>query len=193
MRLSHSRYEELKTAVVDFLEDYGVDSYPLDVALLASRMGISLIPYSELCDHKRHAASEYSEDAIRIVTGDYSVAIVFYNDEMPRERVRYSVCHEIAHIVLEHDDDIDGDEAIESEADFFAAYLLMPVPLVLICCSPDPVEISDFFGTSLTAAGHAMKRAYSRLNSKAPVQEYEIRLIESIIGALKGGGAYGRE
>jgi Zn-dependent peptidase ImmA (M78 family) len=189
MRLSNDTYEMIKKRVVDFLEDYGVNRYPLDLPELVRRMGIRLIAYSELSEERRRVALEYSEDAIRIVCTDYSEAIILYNDAMPHERVCYSIAHEVAHIILEHGDQ--EDEVNESEAEFFAAYLLMPVPLVCELCSPDPYEISEFFGTSISAATYAMKRTLSRLQSNVPVQEYESRLIDNILAAMRGGDEMG--
>lgn len=189
MRLSNDTYEMIKREIVDFLEDYGVDRYPLDVCELVRRMGIMLIAYSELDEERRSMALEYSRDAIRIVRTDYFEATIFYNDAMPRERVCYSIAHELAHIILEHEDQ--EDEKSESEAEFFAAYLLMPVPLVRELCSPDPYEISEFFGTSISAATFAMKRTLSRLQSNVPIQEYEARLVDNILAAMRGGDEIG--
>lgn len=188
MRLKDGTYEAIKERVVDLLDDYGVTRYPLDVFELVGRMGIRLVPYSLLDGERRSAAFEYSDDAFRIVSPDHSEAFIFYNDAMPLERARYSVAHELAHVVLEHGSR-DGDDEIESEADFFAAYLLMPVPLVYALCSPNPEEVSVFFGTSRQSATFAVERTRARLRCGIPPKEYELRLMNNILAAMRGGDA----
>ena len=188
MRLKDGTYEAIKKRVVDLLDEYGVTRYPLDVFALVRQMRIRLIPYSQLDGERRSAAFEYSDNAFRIVASDYSEAFIFYNDAMPLERARYSVAHELAHIVLEHGSR-DGDDETESEADFFAAYLLMPVPLVYALCSPDPEEVSVFFGTSRQSASFAVERTKARLRCGMPPKEYELRLMSNILAAMRGGDA----
>ena len=190
MRLSNSTYETIKCRVVDFLEDYGIDSYPLDIFSLVSGMGIMLVAYSSLPDLRRAAAMEYSEDAFRVISPDYSTAIIYYNDVLSIGRIRYNIAHELAHIVLGHGSR-DGDPEVESEADFFAAYLLMPVPLVCKLCSPDPSEVSEFFETSYESATYAVRRARARIGCGEAPKEYELRLIRNILGAMRGGDSIG--
>lgn len=185
MRLKDSTYETIKRRVVDFLEDYGVDSYPLDVLALAAKTGIALVAYSTLPPAKRSAALEYSEDAFRVISPDYSRVSIYYNDERPTVRTRYNVAHELAHIILEHGSR-DDEEEVESEADFFAAYLLMPVPLVLNLCGPDPSEVSEFFETSYESATFAVRRAKARVRCGEPPKEYELRLISNILDTMRG-------
>ncbi|MDA8346875.1 MAG: ImmA/IrrE family metallo-endopeptidase [Thermaerobacter sp.] len=60
-------------------------------------------------------------------TGNYAC---FINPEMPRKRVRWTMAHELGHIILGHIDGDEGDEErptwMEREANVFAEELLMP-------------------------------------------------------------------
>lgn len=54
MRLSDTRYEEIKQIVVRVFEDYAVCSTPISGFEIANRMGISVIPYSAFPAPKRN-------------------------------------------------------------------------------------------------------------------------------------------
>lgn len=47
MKLAYSRYEEIKKIITDILVDYGINTLPIDVFLLAKRMSIIALKYSE--------------------------------------------------------------------------------------------------------------------------------------------------
>ena len=68
-------------------------------------------------------------DAISVVTL-HCRKIIFLNDRMPNDRIKFSLAHELGHIVM-HIDDITNinsnkNRDIEAEADKFASQLLMP-------------------------------------------------------------------
>ena len=50
---------------------------------------------------------EYSEDAFcyTLVESVFAVRVIVYNDKMPEHRIRFSIMHEIGHIVLDHSED----------------------------------------------------------------------------------------
>lgn len=86
-----------------------------------------------------------------------------------RGHQRFSIAHELGHLILQHDTDItlcdnddfydfQGDSRAEAEANAFASELLLPDPLVRKLCEISPVSldpvrrIADDFSTSLTAS-----------------------------------------
>lgn len=54
--------------------------------------------------------------------------IIYYNEKMPLACIRFTLAHEIAHAVLQHEDE--DDPAAEKEANCFARNLLCPVPVI---------------------------------------------------------------
>lgn len=50
--------------------------------------------------------------------------LIFMNSAMPGDRYRFTLAHELAHLVLHHHPD--SDEAMEKQADEFASEFLMP-------------------------------------------------------------------
>lgn len=74
-------------------------------------------------------------------------------------RIRWTKAHELGHIVLGHFDQLScdsscrlNDKDLESEADYFAATLLCPMPLFKIFDISSPVQIQSQFGLSKEAS-----------------------------------------
>lgn len=186
MYLKPSRYEELNREVVDLVETYGIDEYPLDVFVLAGKMGIVLRSYSSIPLAKRSAFKGVSRDAFTIAPGEYEVDTTFicYDQDVNKGRLKHSIAHEIAHIWLEHPSD---EEPFETEAEYFAAYLLAPIPLILKLKLNSTLEIQEHFGISFEAARIALERAGNRCRCGKAGFEYEYELIK--IYNPKGGGS----
>ncbi len=185
MYLKPSRYEELNREVADLIEAYDADMYPLDVFALAGRMGIVLMPYSSIPLAKRSAFMGISKDAFTIAPGEYEVDTTFicYDQDANRGRLRQSIAHEIAHIWLEHPSD---EEPFETEAEYFAAYLLAPIPLIIKLRLASVREVQKRFGISFEAARIALERAGNRCRCGKAGFGYEYRIIS--MHSRKGGG-----
>lgn len=62
---------------------------------------------------------------------DYDSNIIFYNKKHPKNRLRFSIAHEVGHYMLEHkyysvENHYNPKHPFELEANLFASYLLMP-------------------------------------------------------------------
>ena len=185
MYLGSSKYEELNREVADLMEAYGVDEYPLDVFSLAGRMGIVLRSYSSVPRVRRSLFQDISKDAFTIAPGDYEVDTTFicYDQDANKGRLKQSIAHEIAHIWLEHPSD---EEPYETEAEYFAAYLLAPIPVIIKLRLNSVLEVQECFGVSYEAARIALKRANKRCRCGKSGFEYEYEII-GMYGP-KGGG-----
>ena len=171
--------------VVELIEAYGIGVYPINVFALAAKMGIVLRPYSSIPFADRAAFVAVSKDAFTIADGKYETDTTFicFNENSNRSRLRQSICHEIAHIWLEH---VDDEEPHETEAEYFAAYLLAPIPLILKHTDLSINEISSLFDVSYDAARIAAERARNRIACRKPVFQYEHTLTTTC--GLRGGG-----
>ncbi len=96
---------------------------------------------------------QVSKDAFLVEKG--FEATIYYNDEMPFERMDMSIFHEIGHFILEHNhDNKKNDFMKESEAAFFAKYIKAPLPLVHLLPAKTIPAIEKTFRLSHEAAGH---------------------------------------
>lgn len=78
---------------------------------------------------------------------------VFFNDRGNYNRRRFTLAHELGHIVLKHTQQADYEER---EADYYAAQLLAPHPLVSLL-PHDPSVIAETFQLSHRAAEMALQ------------------------------------
>ncbi len=63
-------------------------------------------------------------DGLSTIT-DKGTHVIFLNERMPNDRQRYSLAHELGHMIMHFDIPIDS-EKVEEEADRFASEFLMP-------------------------------------------------------------------
>ena len=184
---SSERYEEIRAAVADLIEDWGITVYPFSIWSLLKKMGIRTVRYSSLPEWLAKQVKAHWPDALTIYPPDFNPAktITFYNDDQDREHIRFTLAHELAHLVLMHPGT--EEEVYEHEADIFANYFLAPAPLVLRDSELDVEAISYDFQVSYGCAYSVMDRARKRANYGPRTKtEYERRILASCL--LKGGG-----
>lgn len=144
-------YDYIEEEANNLVEDLGFRFFPLNCFEVAERLGIVVIPYSELPEHARNEALAKSEDGYsRRKNGKY---VICYNDEKPPTRIKFTIWHEIGHIQLGHLDGCEkSEERIEAEANHFAAYILAPLVFVFLLRLETPNDIADTFGISIDCA-----------------------------------------
>lgn len=126
MYLSFDRYESIKKSVVEFIKKYDIISYPLNLKEICDKIGAKLIPYSILCEKDREYVISKSEDGYMIKDNDEIIAIA-YNDQKYGMRITTTIGHELGHFGRNHKEQ---SALADSEADFFAVYLLAPLPIL---------------------------------------------------------------
>ena len=133
----------------NFLNDMQIDSFPLDVFGLEVRIkkyyGITVI-ITELADYNNYRMA-LGKKSVAIKDGRtiYDVAknvfLIIYNEKRPFYRIRFTIIHEFAHIVLGHLDDEETEIergglsevkyfGYEGEANTFAGNTLAPPILI---------------------------------------------------------------
>ena len=186
MRLLDDDYERIKSAVADLYRHYSVTTIPVDVFSLAQKMGIAIRAYSSCPDLFRLVLrGEAPEDGFKatILDGSLGTTVIFYNDTMSRQRIRFTILHEIGHIVLGHKQ---GSELAEAEANFFAKYAIAP-PVLVHCIHPtDYVDIADAFDISLECAYFCMGYYGKWLRFSCRDYDYEATL-EGLFTYVEGG------
>lgn len=138
----HARLKLAVNKAILFLLDCGCTSWPLNPKAIIHEQGWHLKKYSTMVaaangteSMKDVIGAFASEDAITLALDDsYHIA---YNDTVSStERIRFSLCHEIGHIILGHFEEFEVEmltdqqrELLDREANAFAANLLCPAPL----------------------------------------------------------------
>ena len=103
----------------------------------------SLYPDALSDDHPEATTIRYK------LNGKAAWIVVYDPEKMHGDRMKFSLAHELGHIVLGHHG---SDAAEETEADFFAAHLLIPRPVIAGALDrnmiPLEVNFSNLFNVS---------------------------------------------
>jgi len=178
MRLLDKRYEEIKKIVVSLFTELNLDDVPIDCFKICNLLEIKLVKYSDVSEKTRKACKAFSKDGfcMEIEKNGQRFFYIYYDDSMYDRRIRFTIMHEIGHIVLEHTEHSD---LAESEANFFAKYALAPPPLVHKYKPEDYYELANIFQLSLECAMNAMKFYHSWLRyGSRNYLDYEIILLD---------------
>lgn len=158
MYLPSRRYEEIKYIVINMFKRHDIRNIPIDCFEIAMKMGIILKPYSSLTVDGLAAALAKSNDGFCLLRREgigeftYYQWYIFYNDSLSPKRIRFTLMHELGHIVIDHTEESD---LAEAEANFFAKYALAPPPLVNKVLPEDYIELGDAFDLSNQCARFA--------------------------------------
>lgn len=175
MRLSNTRYEQIKGIVAALFLRYQINCIPVDSWLLAKRMNIQLTAFSELSNEQLQAAHLLCNGGIKYRVVDInnnSIQHILYDDTVNKGRQRFTILHELGHIVLNHKQE---STLADAEADFFAKYAIAPPMLVHMLHPFDYLEIASAFGLSRTCAFNAMNYYNKWLNVQTK-ESYEYTL-----------------
>lgn len=158
MKLSNERYEQIKRYIADFFEDYGIKEIPIDVFSVARKMNIKIVFASEMLKKHPEKINPY-------FLYQYPPAFMYYDTKTQKfivyiddigttlERQRYSLSHELMHVILGH---FEQNPQNEAEANFGATYMLAPTSLTLVNPTEEslrtPKAIARIFQVSNTEA-----------------------------------------
>ncbi len=170
MKLEDARYEQIKREIANFLEDYDVKEFPIDVFAIAKKMKAKVDRLSEISEKYLGNPNGYLRrehpDSFVTYDSESQQFIIYIDDLGTRERrQRFSMAHELMHIILGHSEQ---SEKNESEANYGATYLLAPASLSLI--EPDngilldPDIVSELFEVSASEAKIIVRYYSNRLS-----------------------------
>lgn len=150
------------------------EAYSLLINQEILEIPVNLNKLISLCPHRTHLMT-YSKMAARfsMTVNQYKMLVpsefgftmkkgknnfILYNEEKGYYTNRFTVAHEIGHIVLNHDID---DSVTRREADCFARNILCPVPFIDSLKLSTPNDYVNWFHISDLAAGYCIKNLSS--------------------------------
>lgn len=134
-------YDKIRYVVFSIYEKYGISRLPFDCVLAIGLLGYECKKYSSLPEGKLEACMSLSNDACTIAD------IIYYNDRKSHRRTRFSLMHELGHLVL-------GTNS-ETEANLFASNMLCPSIALHYSRLKNVREIANLFNISLECAKYA--------------------------------------
>lgn len=117
-------YEEIEEEANNLIMDLGLEQSQLNCFEVAFLLGIALRKYSEVPAYYRTFLMSKSEFGYSI--RNEKQYVIYYNDALDKDRIRFSIWNEIAHIQLGHlESDCQGcRERLEDDANYFADYIM---------------------------------------------------------------------
>ena len=148
----YGTYANVRDSAWQVLIDYNIRSLPVSVVDIACASDISIIKNTDVDELKS------SEVGASIFDGEKWYIV--YDNTVSKERIRYTIAHELGHIFLGHPlklgyhaRTIDTDKPeTERQADMFAIRLLAPACVIWGLDLHSAEEIQKFFNISYSAA-----------------------------------------
>lgn len=197
----YCEYKAARNKAWEIIIKYEVNTLPVSVRALCRRMGICLFKYTEgaslIEKYKLHKYLK-NDGFSTIIQNNY---IVFYDETKPVSRIRFTIAHEIGHIVLKHllyqniacrhfvtDWNAEGAAApnpLETAANIFASRLLAPACVLWKLNIHSAEEIETLCGLSRQAAqirAQRMERLYllNRFN-QSPLEKKTLQQFSGFI------------
>lgn len=149
-------YQKARDLAWQILRREKIRALPVDVVEICRRLGIKVLEHAEL-DHE-------VGDGLSCILG--GVPYVFVRPGQSRQRCRFTVAHELGHILLGHVGKYElvnrepspHDDPVEQAANIFAARLLAPACVLWGCRVSSAAEIAALCDISSTAASVRWER-----------------------------------
>lgn len=155
--------EQILSKVNEVLERHEIEKPVVDVFRIAKEEGVKL-NFLKMPEELKDVAGFF----------DYENKAIFVNNDDHPKRQMFTVAHELGHYILSHDKNelgvlyrmqkFSGDrELAEQEANFFAAYLLVPKKMLLDemrkynLNEKDDEILASLFGVSKEVMGYRLK------------------------------------
>lgn len=164
MRIIYTqRYKEIATTAVETLEKASVSCQSISPFEIARNLKIRIRKYSEIAPDDKAILLAMQKDGFSnlLIKDQFSTPIfyIWYNDEMPEERVRWTIAHEIGHIMLGH---LEESQLAEAEADYFAGILLVAPIFKRVQKLTTIPDVQRIFGLNIEATTHTISRYKNR-------------------------------
>lgn len=164
--MNYKDYQNARDAAWRILIDCEVDRLPVDLNVVCRKLGVRLRSYlSADALVQKIGARGTTDGALLFYQGD---PLILYDSELPPGRVRFTVAHEIGHLVLGHvvpgqrtmvnREPSSWDNPMETSANQFAARLLAPACVLWGLGLHTEDEIAEACHISKQAARFRAKR-----------------------------------
>lgn len=188
INLQRNHYNRMAILANSVLLDYGFYTFPIDVHKLALKIGMHLIPYSSLSPRKNECLLQKvgTEKGLTVFRrrSNRTIYDTYYNDDFNEAACRFTIAHEIKHVVAEDvlKKDTDLSEQDELLADYFAKCLLAPQAIIIQSRLNEPEEYVKKFGLSRQAASIWFDAVEKRKNKYGDryLFDYEIDFLDEL-------------
>lgn len=158
--MDYSKYKKSRNLSWQILLNHNITSLPVQVSKICKNLGIPIVRYSKCAEiiKRFDLQDECTNDGFTFEN------TIFFNDNCTVGRQRFTVAHELGHILLHGGKGVYNrepnpkDVLIEQEANVFASRLLAPACVLWGMNIVTAEQISQICNISLTSAEFRMER-----------------------------------
>lgn len=166
--MEYDAYRNARDAAWQLLMDSGAQRLPVKLGPIVKLLGVKVIRYDHAANmlKNRYAALMAKTDGFTRLQGN--TYIIYYDDKKTKERQRFTVAHEIGHIILGHlspgqvtqinREPSPQDDPLETAANVVAARILAPACVLHAARIMSAPAIAAACGISLQAAQFRAER-----------------------------------
>ena len=174
IKLPKKIYTEIENAVVKLFISLKIATYPIDPFDIIRKLGFVLRKYSEMPFYEQIKLRSRELDATSCYDPELKTFVICYDDTKFSKRIRFTLMHEIGHIVLGHKEE---SELAKRMANYFAAYALAPSPIIYAYDCQDANELADIFMVTDECAFYSFRRYSNWLEFGGRIKTYEEALL----------------
>lgn len=174
IKLPKKLYTIIETAVTNLFIKLKICSYPIDPFDIIRKLGFVLRKYSELSLYEQIRLRSRDLDATSCFDPELQTFVISYDDTKFPRRIRFTLMHEVGHIVLGHKEE---SELAKRMANYFAAYALAPSPIIYAYKCRDASDLADVFVVTDECAFYSFRRYSNWLEFGGRIKAYEEALL----------------
>lgn len=174
IKLPKKVYTKIETVVVELFIKLKIGTYPIDPFDIIQKLGFVLRKYSELSLYEQIKLRSKDLDATSCFDPELKTFVICYDDEKYPRRVRFTLMHEVGHILLGHKEE---SELAKRMANYFAAYSLAPSPIIGVYKCHDACDVADNFVVTDECAFYSFRRYSNWLEFGGRIKSYEEALL----------------
>ncbi len=175
--ITRERKNEIKDIVIDIMKKSDIHSLPVRINNILKQYNIRCIKMDKIALRSSHKNDVPNDDGYIIKSGEEY--IIVYNPSHSRQRIRFTLACQLAHIFLGHILVGRADKATDVEAAYFADELLMPLSVLDSYGDRSAADIAKRCDVSFSAAkirekDFERRDKYKKVNGETP---YDIKFL----------------
>ncbi len=170
--------ENIIGIVCNLYEELEISDLGFDLEIVCNKLEINLKPYSSF--ENKFILLRFDEDGFNCINPIKNSVEIYYNDEIyPHQRLKFTIPHEIGHIVLNHNLDLKSETNIQKkEADIFASEFYCPEALIIHYNLRTELDLMSTFGITLSYAKVLIDRVNNRTKNLSCKEKRLVKIFE---------------
>lgn len=166
--------EEILDVICDIYEEQHISEFDFDLKTLCNNMEINIVPYCAFENNDKFI--EYDEDGFSLLNPINNKPEIYYNDKIfPKERIKFTIPHELGHICLGHKFYLNKETYVEKrDADIFANEFYCPQAFIIHYGIKTISDLISTFGITQGYAQILLEKLEKRKDKNLSINEQRL-------------------